>query len=287
MSWFALAILSVFALAVAELTQQYLLTRKDAYTERTSAVLTFLAQWLLAVPVVFIVLSPQEIFGWFNLELFGKILAVALLSSVGMIFYLRSFKVKSISYSQIFGSVSVLVSTALGIMIFQESTAVVKFLGILLVIIAIVLLNYHNVHIEKNNYYALLSGVIFGICFTFDKYIVQDIHPLTYIFWSFLLLAVFGFLAGAGEAVRSVKSHSTRALYPIAISAVGYFAYNFLTFSAYTAGGDVGSIDAINNSVVFIVIVFEFAVMKNRHSLARKLLTTSIAVLGITLIGLA
>jgi len=41
MSWFLLNIFAVIALAAAELLQQQLLISKDAFSPRTSAILTF------------------------------------------------------------------------------------------------------------------------------------------------------------------------------------------------------------------------------------------------------
>lgn len=63
MTWFFLALGSVGALALAELTQQHLLTKATAYSPRTSSVLTFFVQWLLSVPVVLIFFTPQQLVG--------------------------------------------------------------------------------------------------------------------------------------------------------------------------------------------------------------------------------
>lgn len=287
MLWFGLSILSVFSLAVAELTQQHLLNKENAYTERTSAVLTFLVEWLLSIPIVFLFFPVEEIFGWFTLELVLRILAVTSLASVGMIFYLRSFKVRNISFSQIFGTTSVPVSTALGIVFLSEGTSWLKFLGIILILLAIVALNYRNIHLEKNHFFGLLSGVIFGICFFIDKSIVQSINPIIYISWSFFLVPLFAFLFRPREVITSVRQNDIRAFRPIFFSAIGYLLYNIMTFSAYRAGGDVGSVDAINNTAVFLVILFEFGIMRHRHSLVRKLATALVAYIGVMLIGLA
>lgn len=288
MSWFLLALGAVFTLAIAELTQQKLLTKADAaYSPRTSSVLTFLVQWILAIPVVLLCFTQEQVFGWINSTLSLQVLCVTALASIAMVFYLKSFVVKSISFSQIFGTTSVIVSTALGIALFSESTSLVKFAGIALVLLAIVILAYKNTHVEKNNYYALLSGLIFGICFTLDKSITMHVEPVVYVFWSFILVAIFGFLLRPREVVKSVREVGYHGLTPIVISGVGYFLYNILTFSAYRAGGDVGSVDAINNTVVFLVIGFEFLIMRRRHSLWRKLLTALLACLGVAMLGAA
>jgi drug/metabolite transporter (DMT)-like permease len=287
MSWFTLSLISMFALATAELTQQHLLTKENAVNERTSAVLTFLFEWLLVIPIVLFGYSLKDIIHLLHPSLVIKILAVTFLASVGMIFYLRSFKVKNISFSNIFGSSSVLVSTTLGIIIFSESTSWLKFFGIFLILAAVISLNYKNKHLEKNHFFSLLSGVIFGVCYVLDKSILQELQPLVYIFFSFFLIPIFAFLFNPRSVVSSLKGKTPTILVPICFSGLGYFLYNVMTFSAYRAGGEVGRVDAINNTAVFLVIMFEFVVMRHRHSLWRKLITAGLAYVGVALLGLA
>ena len=193
MSWFYFSLFSVFALAAAELTQQRLLNNKNPFSPRASAVLTFLLQGVLAVLIVLFSPLKLEIFQIFQANLLIKIVLVTLIASIGMVFYLKSFQVKNISLSTIFVSLSVVVSTTLGVIIFQESTSPVKFVGILLILVAIVSLNYKNSVLEKNHLYGLLAGTLFGVAYTFDKSIVGSINPVVYIALSFCLVALFGF----------------------------------------------------------------------------------------------
>jgi drug/metabolite transporter (DMT)-like permease len=285
--WFILTILSIFALATAELMQQHLLNAKNAFDERASAVLTFLVQSLITVPFLFLFGVADQVFSVFDPTVFPRVLLVSLISSVAMIFYLKSFKVKNISISAIFVSFSAIVSTFLGIIFFAESTSVVKFFGIFLILMAIIMANYKNVILEKNHWYGLVAGCIFGICYTFDKSIILDIHPLVYIFWTFSMIAVWGFLLGTKRVVRSLKDKKLNAYKPIFISGVGYFLYNFFTFTAYRLGGEVGRIDAINNSQIFLIILFEFFILKHTQGTMRKILSAGLAVAGVLMLGFA
>jgi drug/metabolite transporter (DMT)-like permease len=166
MLWFILSLLSVFALAAAELVQQYLLNLKNAFNERTSAVLTFLLQSLLVFPIILFSPYRSQLLTVFDRTIIFKLAAVTAIASVAMIFYLKSFKVKNISFSAIFVSCSVIVSTALGIIFLNESWHILKFIGIALILLAIFFLNYKNVGVEKNNYYGLAAGLMFGISYT-------------------------------------------------------------------------------------------------------------------------
>ncbi len=286
MAWFIFSLLSVFALASAELTQQHLLNLKNPLSPRASAVLTFLFQSVLMLPVVLFSPLKEEVFNIFRPDLIPLVFAVTLIASVGMIFYLKSFQVKNISFSSIFGSCSVLVSTFLGIVFFQESTSVLKFLGILLILLAIVSLNLKNAHLEKNHFFALASGIMFGVAYSLDKAIVLSVSPVVYIFWAFLLVSLFGFLFSPRHIINSVRGRNLKVFIPVIVSGVGYFLYNFFTFNSYRVGGEVGRVDAINNSQVFLIILFEFFILKHTSSVFRKILTAIIAYSGIVILGI-
>ena len=285
MTWFTLSILSIFVLAGAELTQQYLLNLENAFTARASAVLTFLFQSLLAIPFLFIFGVADQVFAIFNPAIFPRVLLVTFISSISMVLYLKSFQVKNISISTIFISFSAIVSTSLGIIFFSESTNYLKFLGIALVLVAIIIVNYKNAILEKNHFYGLVAGLIFGVSYVLDKSILLNIHPIVYIFWSFLLIAVWGFLLGNKAVINSIKNKKLKNYNPIMVSGAGYFLFNFFTFTAYGIGGEVGRIDAINNAQVFLIILFEFFVLKQTRGTARKLFSAGLAILGIFILG--
>ncbi len=286
MTWFIFSLFSVFALATAELTQQYLLNLKNAFSARASAVLTFLFQSIITIPFLFVFGVSDQFFSVFNPAIFPKVLLVSFISSIAMVFYLKSFRVKNISISTIFISFSAVVSTVLGIMIFAESVSYLKFFGITLILVAIVLANYKNVILEKNHWYGLLAGAIFGINYVFDKAIVLDVHPLIYIFWTFLLISIWGFILGRKSVMKSMKGKRLIHYKPIAVSGIGYLLFNFLTFTAYTYGGEVGRIDAINNSQIFLIILFEFFILKNTKGTARKIFAAILAIAGILILGI-
>lgn len=287
MTWFIFSICSVFALALAELVQQHLLCGSENIDERSSAILTFLFQALLTVPLIFALNLESEFLLILQPDYLPWLLGVALIGSCAMVLYLRSFKVQSISFSCIFISWSVVVSSILGIIFFAESVTTAKLVGLLLVMIAIMALNFRNMQLEKNHAYALMAGVLFGISYTIDKKIVLGIHPILYMFWIFLLVAVCGALYKVPGTFRAVKSLSRTDFRKIIISGSGYFIFNFCTFSAYVYGGEVGRVDAINNSQVFIIIAVEYFIFRQKTGLARKLVSALLAVLGVSILGIA
>ncbi len=88
------------------------------------------------------------------------------------------------------------------------------------------------------------------------------------------------------SVINDIKTASLRSFKPIVISGIGYFLYNLATFFAYTYGGEVGRVDAINNSQVFLIILVEFFIFKQKDGLMRKLITAAVALTGVFILGL-
>lgn len=286
MNWFILTIFSIFALATAELAQQHLLNIKNAFNERTSAFLTLLFQSIITIPLIFVFGLTDGIFSIFNPSLFPRFLFVTFISTIATLLYFKSFKVKNISISSIFTSFSTIVSTILGIIFLSESTGYLKFVGIILIMIAIILVNYKNAILEKNHLYGLAAGSIFGVSYVIDKSIILNIDPIIYMFWIFLFISIWSFLFDIKGACNLLKIKSMDSYWSIVISGIGYFLFNLFTFSAYKIGGEVGRIDAINNSQIFLIILFEFFILKHTKGTARKIFSAGLAILGIFILGL-
>ncbi len=284
MAWFILSIGSITFLAAAELAAQKILTRKESLSPTVSAFLGYSLQALMTLPLL-LFLPVADRFKIFESSVFISYIAVVIIGTLGAIVYLRSFKVKNISISIIFGSLSVVVSTTLGIIFFNESAGFMKFIGIGLILLAIFILNFRNASLEKNHFYGLFSGILYGAAYYLDKNIVQVVHPLAYIFWVYAGLAVCTFFINPFKTVKSLQSKSPGLIKLVAVSSTGFILYNLLTFFSYRVGGEVGKIDAINNSEVFLVVLFEYFILKQKTSITRKLITTIIAFIGVAILG--
>lgn len=285
MSWFYFSLLSITALALGDLTQQHILNSSSRINERMSGALTFFVQSMATIPIILILGLTPSFFEIFSKGLYPNLLVVTVIGSTALLFYLKSFKVKNISISTILVSSSVIVSTFLGIVFFKESINLYKFIGIAFILGAIFYLNFRNSIIEKNHIYGLFAGLLFGTMYTLDKSIVINTHPIIYIFWAFLLTSIFAFSVGIKENTRILTTLTFTDFKPILISAAGYFFYNICTFFAYKVGGEVGRVDAINNSQVFLIILVEYFVFKQREEILKKVLSATAAIFGILILG--
>ena len=285
MTWFVFSLISVFALAAAELIQQRLLGDDNDVDPKTSTVLTFGIQTVLVIPVIFIIGQGNNFFAVFDKRVFWFLLLSSVSASFAMYYYLKSFLVKNLSFSTTLISFSVVVSSILGILVFKESVNLEKFIGIFLVLASIVIINYSNEHFERNSLFGLLAGIFFGITYTFDKMVVLEVHPMVYLFWSFLFVILIAFYINPRPVINAIKTLRAVDIRNLMISGTGYLIFNVCTFFAYSVGGEVGRVDAINNSQIFLIIIAEYFILKQRVGTIRKFSTAAIAFLGVYILG--
>jgi len=285
MNWFFFCALSVFALAAAELTQQYLLNKKDReIDERVSGFLTFFIPACLMAPFVFIHYRT-ELFLLLQPNMLPYFLGACIAGAFGTTFYLRSFKVESISYSVILVSSSAIFSTILGILVFHEASNFLKFSGIFLILLAIFLSNVKNEKFQKASLWGLVAGFFYGTMYVFDKYLVLEVDPFVYIFWSFLFTSCFLFLRKPAYIFGKIATLRLLDIRNIFLSGIAYLIYNLFTFLSYIYGGEVGKVDAINNSQIFLIILFEIAILKQKQNVFRKLGSFLLAIIGIYILS--
>lgn len=284
--WFFFALLSVFALAGSELSQKISLTQKANISAITNNFFVWTLQGIGGLIIAVIL-------GQFAISLSGgqfiRLALVAIAYFLGGTFFYTSYKGNSPSLSIVLGSVSVIVSTTLGIVIFQEGTSIEKFVGIAFILFAIIIANYQQKErFSKYNLFALLGGICFGIAYTLDKSFAIKLSPAMYVSILSLSVAFVSILLKGKSIVNEARPLKLHNFYPIFAAATFGILFNFFTFSSYNTGGNVGVVDAMNNSSVFIVILFEILLLKDRTNLSKKLLAACFVGVGIwTLSGLS
>jgi len=266
-------------MACAELSQKISLTQKAKISAITN---NFFVWTLQGIGGLIIAAFLGQFAFSLSSEQFFKLVLVALVYFFGGTFFYTSYKGNSPSISIVLGSVSVIVSTTLGIIFFQEGTSPVKFIGIALILFAIVVANYQkSERFSKFNLFAFLGGICFGVAFTLDKSFALQLPPAIYVALLCFSVAIVSAILKGKHVISEAKPLKLHNYYPMVASATFGTLFNFFTFRSYSLGGNVGMVDAMNNSNVFIVIVLEMFLLKDRKNLARK--TSAAMLVGIAI----
>lgn len=281
-NWFTLSLLSLFFFAGVELFYKVYIDRNKQLSANFISILPNI--FLIGIAFVFIIIEHD-----FSLNhvVWWTLVTESILYVIAVSFFYESYKTISASIAAILGTGSVIVSTTIGILLFNEVISVEKFAGIVLVILAIAILHFKKsrVHI-KGFSLALIGGIIFGIAYVFDKYIVvsNGLSPNMVLFLSPIISLPVKLAINRGSVVKQFKNINKPSIVYAVCTAIMIFAAYKMTFLAYIAGGEVGKVDAINNFVVFIIIAGEIVFLKDRSNLTKKILCAFIAVVGIWLL---
>ncbi len=283
--WFILTIVSVTILAFAEIAQKVALNRKDDISAEANNFGVWIFQGTLALIYVFLFTKP--IFPTLTIDLLVKMFALGSIYFWAGTLYYTSYKGGAASVNSILVSSSIIVSTALGIIFFHESVTLLKFVGSVIILLAIVYLNYDKkLKWNKSNNYALAGAALYGIAFTLDKGFSLEFTPHIYQVLFAFSIGIVGLLYRGKIIVKDLRRIEPNTIKVVFISALTFFIWNKLNFVAYTVGGEVGRIDSINNAVVFIIILLEVFLLKDKSNLHKKIISAAIALAGISILGI-
>jgi len=287
-SWILFALVSVFAVTFAEFLQKILITDDADLNVETNnfVVWTFIgilaSGYLLISKVPFVInFSPTQ---W-ALFLFSCLIYFG-----AGFFYYRSFKGISASVASILMAASSLNSVVLGAIFLGDRFTFLNVLGMLLVLASMILVSLDDLRktgkLNKYYLYALLGGFLFGIGYTFDKKFVLDVTPDIYTIIMPFGVAFLNMLFCSKRIAGDFKKLKTlpKMILGFAISACLYLLYIRFTFLAYWHGGEVGSVDSVNNSVAITLIPLEILILKDRKNLLIKAISAVVCVLGIYLL---
>ncbi|TXH00220.1 MAG: hypothetical protein E6P95_04055 [Candidatus Moraniibacteriota bacterium] len=282
-TWLIYSLLSVASLAGSEMSQKISLTQKVDISAITNNFFVWSMQGLIGLLLAFSL-------GHFSLDLpigmVWKLISISIVYFAGGTFFYTSYKGNSPSISLIFGTISVLISSILGVIFLNDLYSYKMVVGIVLILAAIIFLNYNNrERISKYNLYAVAGGLCFGIAFTLDKSMSTTISPFMYL--GLMCLGVA--LVSVGTSFKLIRSDvgkmSPKNFLPMVSSSFFGSLFNLFTFFAYRNGANVGLVDAINNTTVFLVIILEIVLLRDRSNIYKKILAATVATLGVILIG--
>lgn len=282
--WLIFSLLSVLMLAGSEISQKVSLTQKANISAITNNFYVWSLQGIIGI--ILALLLGQFSFDLSMLSVL-KLIAISIVYFAGGTFFYTSYKGNSPSISIILGTVSVVVSSLLGTLFLNDFYTPLKIVGIILILSAILFLNFNKKEkFNKNNLYAILGGLCYGIAFNIDKSMVTTMSPFTYLGLMCLSVAVVSAITSYKRIISETKKLVAKNFTPMLSSATFGSAFNLFTFFAYIKGANVGIADAINNTTIFLVILLEIFILKDKTNLWRKLLCALVATAGIIIISI-
>lgn len=284
-SWFTLTLLGMLCVATADISQRLSLKGESPLSSITNNFIVWNGIGLLALIYFIATKQPLPIIPQ---NFFWEILPMTVLYFLGGSFYYQSFKSNSVSISAVLAMISSVVTTVLGIALYGESLSLQKLIGSLIVLGAIIIVSIKkNQRFDKYNLYALLGGIFYGFAYTLDKHFVIATDPNFYQIVLCFAVGLSSLIFSPKRIISELKLYRSDLTVSILSSIFFFFLYQKFYFWAYTIGGEVGRIDVLNNSTIFLIILFEYLILKEKSDLPKKIACSVIVVVGATLLATA
>lgn len=280
--WLIYALASVIVLAGAEISQKISLTSSDDISSETNNFFVWLFQAVISF-VIFLIFSHHDFY--FPIALLPKLLLLGVIYFWGGTFYYGSFKGSSAGMSSILATISVVVSTILGVIFFHESTSLLKILGVALILLSIFIVKYsRQLHFDKYNWLAISGGLLYGIAYNIDKSFAVSINPQLYLPLFCLVTGLTTLVFRRRVVFKEIPKISPKTYKTFLVSSIFGVAFNTFTLLSYSHSGEVGRIDAINNFAIILVIILEMLILKNRQNVFQKIIAAIVGIIGLTLL---
>lgn len=281
MSWQVYSAVAVLLLSVAILLQRVILHRYKADDVAFAgmfqlSVATVMLPWVFANGISFAGYSSQ----WFAVGLCTACFGV------GSVVYAKTLKhIDASAFSVLFATQAIWIILA-GIWLYNERLSWLQLAGGILVFGSIVLLSESRqvFRRRKGVVYGLITGFLFGIAIASSAYVVRNVEPITWIWFSFVLGGIGSLMVQPSKIPLCKNLIRGKVLRLLIILAVIYALGNAAMNYAYLYG-PFSLVAPIRQAGIIVTALLAFAFMRSeRTNIARKLTAASICTIGVILL---
>ncbi len=282
MNWVVLLFINIFLYAVSTLLQRVILKKESSNPVAYSIIF----QSLLG----FFLLIYGSLFGSFSAQNIKPVLINLLLMAVfyglGNIFVFKSLKILEASVFTIVHSSRVLFTILASTIFLRESLNVSQFLGIFLILSAIIIIYFSRslLKFNKGVLFAFVASLFFGIEVTNDKYMLNSFNIYTFLVLICWLPALFSFCLQ--PSIQSIKKIVVNK-YLITRMLILSFFYSLAVifyFFALRLNNNSSQIASLNQLGTIVIVILAIIFLNEKGKLLRKFAATILAIVGAILL---
>jgi drug/metabolite transporter (DMT)-like permease len=273
------AVVAVICNALSCIIFKHAMRRKD-YTWETLIVFHLLA---IAILLVFVEiptltqLEPSHLF---------VLIGACLLWVCGDLHGVKAYKHLDASICEMYGTLKLILVTAVGVWIFKESLSGLALLGMGIVIGAIVIQCRMQVkravHSSTGMLYILINILFIATALSLDKYLTTVIAEEVIVFYGFLVPAVAYLLLGYKSLPHSISLiRDTGGMFLLA-PVFGVISYFCLIKALAT--GELATTYTVQQTAVIFLLLFEVLFFNARENLKARAAACSACAVGTTMV---
>lgn len=280
MNWVFLVIISALTGSLTRILQKVLLRGRDSDP--------FAFGFVFQIIVSFLFLIHTLLTNSLNIpNLSGVIINLIIMTlfySLGNLFTFKAFKIAEASEVSVIFASSTVWSVIAALFMLGEKLTTNKIIGIILVVLGIVTINYSktNWKINRGHLFALLGALLFGVAFTNDAFIINRFQSVSsYMIIAFAFPAITMFFYSPGSVKKISYFLDKKIIFKLLICSLFYALSAITIFEAYKRGGEASVISPIQQSSIVFTVIIGYIFLRERDKLLNKLLGTIFAFAGV------
>lgn len=284
MSWQALILISVFLASVSAIMQR-LLMRDQKNDAIVASVLLQIISGLI-IGLVGLITNQLNMIQNFEPVIWNFLLMIILYSTGGIAMF-KAYQTMNPSRFAILFALRAVFTLVFSSILLNESLTLENFLGLILIIASIVLINYEKggFKLQKGDLFALYTAFAFGTSNTNDRFLLNTIDVYPYMVLGFILPALVN-LVIYNKRFRPFKTYINQEyLKKMALLCIIYAGSAIFFFVALEATDNSSQLASLNLLNGVITVLMSIVIFKEKDKLLLKIIAALISLMGLLLIA--
>jgi uncharacterized membrane protein len=283
LSWFPLVLIYIGTNSVSKIVQKISLKNDEVDSTAFSAFFLFTVG-IISLPFLYF----EQIVFSLDIRAWGAVLLSGALYSTCFVLFYHALKSIEISQVETVATTRSIWSMFLGVILFQEALSLSKFIGVLLIFLALAVIYWEKGKFQsfgKHHLYTLCYAFLISCAYALDKYALNYFSVIMFQEIIYIVPAVFTvvFLPGTlGKIKPLIKAR--KSTYLILLCCCFQMVSTLALYRAYQIGGELSVVGPLSQLTTILNIIIGIIILKERWHLKQKILGISLAVLGVVFI---
>lgn len=273
----------ILILASIAIGLTYIVNKKLSHGKFNASTFTFLISCvnaLISIPLLY-----SNFYITKNPSLWILILISALTFGLSSYFSFRAYKLADASTVSLVHKLNVALAAVIGILFLNEKYSYLSYIGLSFIVVSNLFIVYDGkkITINRGIFFAFLMAITSALAAVFDKIILNDFSPFTYVFVNSILTGVlFSFRKGIiSEGIQLFRQNAKLVLTTSVLNVGSWAAFLFVLQNT-----SVSKTFPIYKSLSLIVpVLLGILILKETNKLWQKIAGTIIGVAGIILLA--
>lgn len=284
-NWFYLVLIYIVTNSSSKLIQKHALKDNEINPTAFSAYFLFTVG-LLSTPFLLFekVTYPTEPKVWMAVLLSG------VLYTLCMALFFHAMQGTEVSQVETISTTRSIWFMLLGIIFFQETLTLSKFLGVIFIFLGLVVVYRDKgqfTGIKKPHIYTFIYAILISSSYALDKYALDYFSVALYQIVIYIipsLLTVLFIPKSISDIKYLIKPRKNN--YIIILSFFFQTISTLALYRAYQTGGELSVVGPLAQTTTIVIIVFGMLVLKERWNMKKKVAGIALTVLGVMFIRL-